>query len=177
MAADRIKKKFIGEEGQSMVEFALILPIILLLLLVPVDIYRFAHTKMLLNSANSDIISQVTYVEGMSSDTVKTTIQEHLNRSYADILDVTNVQFDKVELGTLREVDYNYLMYTSEKEDEPVFQDKFQLRTDAKYQVRELEVQLSYTTEPATFWGAMFFGDTMHIESSPYKRTIYCGGN
>ena len=49
------------EDGQEIVEFALILTLLIVLLMVPVDVFRYANTRMILNDAATAAVTSVDY--------------------------------------------------------------------------------------------------------------------
>ena len=55
----RLRSVTVAEGGQAIVEFALVLVLLIVLLMVPVDVFRYINTRMILNDAATDAVSRV----------------------------------------------------------------------------------------------------------------------
>lgn len=174
----RAKRKR-AEEGQSMVEFAILLPVLILLLLVPVDLYRYANYKMILKSAASESLGQVTYADvSLGLAETSTVLQDVIREYYGDKLDVGFVAMPVLTAGAGTPQSYTYYVYNSDKAlDNPTdFQAQFDSR-EAGYEVVTVQLQLSYPFEPITFWGAMFVPEGSVIQTPVYQRNVYMKGD
>ncbi len=165
-----------GEKGQGIVEFAIILPILLLLLLVPIDLYRVINAKMVLKSAASESISKINY-EDVGTEGLEGAILDIVDECFGDKFDM-----DKVEVSFLRESfpadkDYIYYVYSSDLADRypSNFQKQFDKRSSS-YKYKEVELQMSYNIKPITIFGNMFIGDSFDVKTPIYKRDIYMSG-
>ena len=165
-----------AESGQSLVEFAIILPILMLLLTLPVDFFRYLNTKMLLSSAAGESIGQLNYAAA-SSATAEDDILDTMSAYYGDRLDAGKVQVAKYDTGAINKKNYTYYVYTSDKAtpDPAHYWDQFDDRPSS-YQCMEVQVQFSYEVPTVTFWGTLFLGNTYEVLTPVYTRSIYAGG-
>ncbi len=163
------------EKGQSLVEFAIILPILILLLTLPVDYFRYINTKMLLNSAASESIGELSYTSA-SSGNPDNDIKQTLKDCYGDRLDSDKVQIS-IDKGIPEEKDYTYYVYSSAKADpDPLhFGEQFEERPSS-YECMEVQMRFSYEMSPVTYWGTVFLDDTFEVKTPTYTRKIYAGG-
>ncbi|WHH57945.1 TadE/TadG family type IV pilus assembly protein [Petroclostridium sp. X23] len=164
-----------AETGQSLVEFAIILPILVLLLTLPVDFFRYVNTKMILSSAASESISRLNYASVSSGNAVNE-IMQTINDYYGDRLDSSRVQIS-FNMGSLEDENYTYYVYSSAKAnpDPSHYWDQFEDRP-ASYQCMEVQVQFSYELSPITYWGVLFLGSTFDVQTPAYTRNVYAGG-
>lgn len=162
------------ECGQAIVEFALILPILLLLLLLPFDFYRCINMKMILNSAASESLCQVDYAS-IANGTLANDLMDIIRTTYGDQLDAGRVTVEKLDLGAKSTETYTYYVYSSDKADPGNFWNQFESRPSS-YEGQHIELQLSYEIEPVTMWGEMFLGASYQVKSRSFSRTIYAGG-
>lgn len=164
------------ETGQSLVEFAIILPILVLLMTLPVDFFRYINTKMILNSAATECIGQLTYasVSSSSSLEMEEKIRDMICDYYGDRLDNEKVQITFTK-GNHDTEDYTYYVYSSLLAGEANFGDRFEGRSSS-YQCQEVQVDFSYQMSPITYWGEIFLGDTFDIQTPAYNRKLYAGG-
>lgn len=81
-------KKIRGEKGQSIIEFALVLPILLMFLGMAFDIGRVIDAKILVQSASSESIRQVTSRSSMTGEIngVLATYYDRLDQSNLEVL-------------------------------------------------------------------------------------------
>ena len=161
------------EKGQAVVEFGILLPILIILLLVPVDLYRYANVKMILKSAASESISRLTYMEisgGNSASAIRQTVKDY----FGDKLDTGRVTISHLELNPSSEEKYTYYVYSSEKANNNPgnFQAQFD-RRDSSYECIEVELQMTYTLNTVTPWGNLFLDDPFKIVTPVYSRNIY----
>lgn len=163
-----------NEHGQAIVEFALILPILLILLLLPIDFYRYIDMKMLLNSAASESLSQLDYAS-VSSGSTASNLMNTIHLTYGDQMDTGRVTINKLELGSTDTKNYTYYVYSSDKADPSNFWNQFEERPST-YQCQSVELQLSYELQPITFWGRWMLGSSCRINSRCFSRAIYAGG-
>lgn len=164
-----------AEKGQSLVEFAIILPLLVLLLTLPVDYFRYINTKMILSSAASESIGQLNYASVSSGNPVNN-IRQTIKDYYGDRLDSGKVHID-FNKGSLKKENYTYYVYSSAKADpDPAhYWDQFEERPSS-YQCMAVQVQLSYELSPVTYWGVLFLGDTFDVQTPAYTRNIYVAG-
>lgn len=182
-------KELKEETGQSIVEFALILPLLILLLMGPVEYYRFISKKITLNSAASDILVQMRYEDfeeptfDQTKEKFKYEFKQRLKRSYGDQLNVDHIDIQannfNNQLGTHGTFDlqeknkeYMYYVYSSDREQDA---NKFDQRP-SNYTYTTVTVKLSYDAEPLTFVGRSLLGDHFKVETRPYTRSIYKNG-
>lgn len=163
------------ESGQSFVELAMILPILIILLTLPIDYFRYISTKTILSSAASDSIVQLNYAS-IASGTAVADIKTTLNINYGDRLDTGSVlvTFDTSAPVTK---DYSYYVYSSALADpDPEdYWNQFEDR-ESNYQVEDVELQFSYELTPITFWGKLFLGSSINVQTPVYTRSLYAGG-
>lgn len=162
------------ESGQAIVEFALILPLLLLILLLPIDFYRCINTKMILNSAASESLCQADYAS-VANGTLANDLMDTIRATYGDQLDAGRVTVEKLDLGAKSTETYTYYVYSSDKADPGNFWNQFESRPSS-YEGQHIELQLSYEVEPITIWGEMFLGTSYQVKSRSFSRTIYAGG-
>ncbi|WP_276981245.1 TadE/TadG family type IV pilus assembly protein [Johnsonella ignava] len=164
-------KKFLKcELGQSVVEFALVFPILLLMFLPAMEYYRYIRTKMLLNTAASE--SLATLISGQGESDIRAT----MNRTFSDKLDVNNIRIDFINSGDIDEP-YTYYVYSSDRSASGVaFSDQFEARP-SRYVKNKISVQLSYTMRPITLFGEKFLGNTFTVRSKVFERDVYVKGN
>ena len=107
----KFSKKVFSEKGQALTEFAIILPIILLLLMLPFDYARLIYTKMNLNSAATEALASLKPgdVGGSgSSGSASQVILDSINRSYGRNIDVGRVSIDRLDVGNEGRKNYTY---------------------------------------------------------------------
>ncbi|HZK57086.1 MAG TPA: TadE/TadG family type IV pilus assembly protein [Clostridia bacterium] len=165
-----------GERGQGIVEFAIILPILLLLLLVPIDLYRVINAKMILKSAASESISKINY-EDVGIGGLEDAILDIVDECFGDKFDMDEVEISFLKEGPLVDKDYIYYVYSSDLADQNPgnFQKQFDKRSSS-YKYREVELQMSYNIRPITIFGNMFIGNSFDVKTPVYKRDIYISG-
>ncbi|MEY8353959.1 TadE/TadG family type IV pilus assembly protein [Lachnospiraceae bacterium 54-53] len=164
-----------GEEGgQSVLEFALVLPILVLLLMIPLDFFIYMNTQMTLSSAASECISRLDY-PSVSSGTGGTTVMEVLVQDFSERLDPGMVTIEELNAGSSQKTDYTYYVYSSDLADPSDFAGQFESRP-ASYRFAQLNLQLSYERTAVTFWGALFLGNTYEVKTPVYSRNVYING-
>ncbi len=179
-------KKVREESGQSILEFALILPLLLLLALVPVDFFRYAVTRMNLESAAVDALNHVTG-EDLSDGTkgkAEETIQTVLLNLYTGE-GKPKISFDEFILVEGDEnAEYPYYVYFSDRSGEDAFGDRFEKRF-SNYSYYRASLQLSCDFKPVTLLGKGYFlfgsenrGDerTVTVYSSVVRKDIFAEG-
>jgi Flp pilus assembly protein TadG len=102
-----------NESGQSVIEFALILPILVLLLTIPVDFFLYMNTQMTLSSAAGDCISRLDYSD-ISSGTGSNKVKEVVSQNFTERLDPGKVQITELNAGSRNKNDYSYYVYSSD---------------------------------------------------------------
>lgn len=165
-----------SENGQSIVEFALILPILILLLSLPVDLYRYMDMKVMLSNAASESIGELDY-ETMASGDGPQQIVQVVEDHYGDRLDHSKVQLKVLSEGGAVEIPYTYYVYSSALADpSPAnYWSQFESRA-GNYQCAQVRLQLAYDMKPVTFWGSLFLGDSFEVKTREYSRNLYVRG-
>ncbi len=174
--AEKKQTSIAKESGQSLVEFALLLPILMLLLLIPVDLYRYANAKMILKSAASEGISQLTYADVSTGDTANA-LRQTVEDYYGDKLDTGRVTISLLNESPPFAENYTYYVYSSEKaiENPTNFWNQFESR-NSSYKCMEVQVQMTYTLKPVTFWGSLLLGSSFDVVTPVYSRDVYVTG-
>lgn len=162
------------ENGQSVMEFALILPILVLLFTLPVDFFLYMNTQMTLSSAASESISHLDYSD-IISGTGSNRVMEVIVDNYTERLDPGRVTIMELNAGSSDKNDYSYYVYSSDLSNPTDFGSQFEVRPGS-YQFSEVQLQLSYERSPVTFWGALFLGNTYEVKTPVYSRNIYISG-
>lgn len=175
---DRLKKEketqsFRSERGQALVEFALLLPVMILFLMLPFEYYRYIRTKMTLDSAACSSLAELDY-GSVESSVTSAHIIGIIGRLYGGALKPADVAVDQLSVGGKSKEEYTYYVYSSDKADND-FADQFD-RRDSNYQCREVKIRLSYQMRPVTLLGRMFLGDSYTIKTREYSRVVYSGG-
>lgn len=151
----QIKKRFLREEaGQSIIEFALLLPVLILLVLAPVDFFRYALMKMNLESAAAEAINQVTEAE-WKTGSAEAAVRKVLDNAYAGAFPDVRVEvFPKTAAEVQNHLEtnrYTYYVYSSKTDD---YEER-----PSNYSYCEATVTLSCRFTPITWIGAQYFQD------------------
>jgi len=162
------------ENGQSVMEFALILPILVLLFTVPVDFFLYMNTQMTLSSAASESINRLEYSD-IYAGTGSNKVMEVIVQNFTERLDPGRVVIEELEAGLSNKNDYTYYVYSSDLANPADFGSQFEVRPGS-YQFTEVQLQLSYERSPVTFWGTLFLGNTYEVKTPVYSRSIYISG-
>lgn len=162
------------ESGQSVLEFALILPVLVLLLTLPVDFFLYMNTQMTLSSAASECISRLDYSD-LSSGTVSNKVMQVISQNFTERLDPGMVNIKELNAGSSNKNDYSYYVYSSDLANPSDFGSQFEMRPGS-YQYTEVQLQLSYERSTVTFWGTLFLGNTYEVKTPVYSRNIYLSG-
>lgn len=172
MSIININRKIREESGQSLAEFALIVPILILMLMIPIEYYRIISTKIILNSAATDALVQLDK-EAVTVDNIYMKITDNIAASYADNIDM-NKLVKVVKLGSTVENNYKYYVYSSDKKNSD-FSKQFDIR-DSNFKTQRVKLKLRYSIEPITLLGKTFLNDKFEIETREYQRDIYLEG-
>lgn len=169
-----LRSVIVEEDGQEIVEFALIVTLLIVLLMVPVDVFRYANTRMILNDAATDAVSSVDY-DSIEHNTYKSKILKSVQDSYGSRLDNVDIAEIKVQNDETRDP-YTYHVFNSDKQGELLYADKFDGRS-SNYHYKKVSLTLSCTEKAITPFGGMFFGG-MHwtIKSDPETCNVYTKG-
>lgn len=162
------------EDGQEIVEFALIVTLLIVLLMVPVDVFRYANTRMILNDAATDAVSSVDY-DSIEDKTYKSKILKSVQNSYGSRLN--DVDIDKIEVQNDETSDpYTYHVFNSDNQGALLYSDKFDGRS-SNYHYKKVSLTLSCTETAITPFGGMFFGGPKWtIKSDPETCNVYTKG-
>ena len=171
----RFLRSMIAEEdGQEIVEFALILTLLIVLLMVPVDVFRYANTRMILNDAATGAVTSVDY-DSIEHNTYRSKILKSVQDSYGSRLDSVDIAEIKVQSDESKD-DYTYQVFNSDKQKDPQYSKQFDGR-DSNYHYRNVSLTLSCTEKAITPFGVMFFGSmSWTIKSDPKTCSVYTKG-
>ncbi len=172
----RFLRSMIAEEdGQEIVEFALILTLLIVLLMVPVDVFRYANTRMILNDAATAAVTSVDY-DSIEDNTYQSKILDSVRNSYGTRLDNVDIAEIKVQSDESKD-DYTYQVFNSDKQTKPQYSDQFEGRA-SNYHYKNVSLTLSCTEKAITPFGGMFFGGSMTwtIKSDPKTCSVYTKG-
>ena len=184
-------KRIREEDGQSILEFAFLLPVLLLLAVVPVDFFRYAVLRMNLRSAAVEALNQVTETDlsdGTKGKAVER-IRASVERTFGESLPPVEVAFDFTLAEVKTEEDsrdeegstfYYYYVYDSDLTGEEVYGNRFEKRK-SHYAYYKTSLQLSCKFQPATLIGKGYFrfasdGDGVTVQSSVVKKDIFAEG-
>ncbi len=124
-------KKIKNEIGQSLVEFALVLPIMLILLGMVVDVARIIDAKIMLQNAASESARQIVTEDQMESEVNRVIAQ------YYDRLDASNLDL-KVSKTNVKRRNYQYHSMTNQSMifvNNPSYIDTFDATVELNYSV------------------------------------------
>lgn len=163
------------EDGQEIVEFALIVTLLIVLLMVPVDVFRYANTRMILNDAATDAVSSVDY-DSIEHDTYKSKILKSVQASYGSRLNEVKIDSIVVQSDESKD-DYTYQVFNSDRQGQLLYSDKFDGRS-SNYHYKKVSLTLSCTENAITPFGGMLFGGDMKwtIKSDPETCNVYTKG-
>lgn len=161
------------EDGQEIVEFALILTLLIVLLMVPVDVFRYANTRMILNDAATGAVTSVDY-DSIEDNTYQSKIFNSVNASYGSRL--SDVQIVSFDVQNESKDDYTYQVFNSDKQNKTRYSEQFDGRK-SNYHYKNVSLTLSCTEKAITPFGGMFFGGTdWTIKSDPKTCSVYTKG-
>ena len=161
------------EDGQEIVEFALILTLLIVLLMVPVDVFRYANTRMILNDAATGAVTSVDY-DSIEHNTYRRKILDSVQASYDSRL--RNVQIVSFDVQDETEDKYTYQVFNSDRQKDPQYSKQFDGRK-SNYHYRNVSLTLSCSEKAITPFGGMFFGNTeWTIKSDPKTCSVYTKG-
>ncbi len=163
------------ESGQSIVEFALILPLLLIFLTLPIDYARLIYTQMVLNSAATEALAQVEPDNVAYTATLPDKIKDSVVKSYGDQIDVSAMHIEKLQVGNKDKKGYVYYVYNSDKGSDPSFAKWFEKR-NSNFHCRTVSLKLSVEFKPITFLGQQFLGSSRRIDTREYSRDVYAEG-
>lgn len=162
-----------NEEGQSFVEFALIVSVMCLLALVPIDLVRYASLRMALNDATASSLSNVNY-ESLAQGNYQESINASLQAAGRNKL--TNLRVKSIDLGAAGQQSYTYRVYSSDKEKEGNFNERFEDRP-SNYSYQTVTVRTQCEGRAITPLGALFTGGMdWTITSDSMSRNVYASG-
>lgn len=164
------------EEGQAVVEFALVLIILIMLLCAPIDLFRYINMRTMLCSAASESLTRVTYAS-VEGDSLEQDVRGIMTQTYGDRIDMNTVRVMTRRNGDVTREDYSYYVYSSALANPNPMQywSQFEKRP-ANYSWADIELQLAADFRPITFWGVMLLGDNVTVETPTYHMAVYAGG-
>lgn len=156
-----------NDSGQSITEFALLLPVLLLLVFTPVDYFLYIRMKMILNDAASQSVSELEY-DTMDSLNVENWIQTN----YGDKLNMEKLEISMSVTGENHP--YTYYVYDSELAslNPGDYSKQFDARA-AEYNSKNIKLKLTYEMKAVTFFGVQFLGDHYKVETAEYSRDVF----
>lgn len=166
MDADQKKRCRTGENGQGLVEFALVFSIMVMLFCMAVDIAHVVDAKILLQSAAGESVRHITtdQTEEMSSE-----VSDAVKNDY-DRLDSTKLQVS-VTAGPEQRRNYIYHARNGNRRDgTPVY-----VNQNCYFTYFNATVRLTYTVPIITPVGQLFFGK-QQIMSADYTKMVVIGG-
>lgn len=174
-----MRKKFLKtEEGQSIVEFSLILLMLINLLCIPIELFRFINLRTVLCSAATESLTQLKYESIKRGESyLRSDVVNLIRDSYGDRFEVAFMKMPVSETGVPQKTNYPYYVYSSELAggEDPAFE-HFEER-DASYEYVNVKLQLSITYEPITYIGQMavmgFLGDPISVKTPIYQTVVY----
>lgn len=171
-----MKNILANEKGQSFVEFALILPIILLIVTFSIDIFCYVNTRTILSSAAVECLAEVSYKDVVDK-TVETDINSILDKNYKTQLKLENVKINFSEKNNLIDKSYSFYVYSSElaESSSKKYWSQFEKRL-SNYKKQEVLLKIDYKMKPITFLGTFFLGKEINISTNEYSKMLYAGG-
>lgn len=161
-----------NEEGQAAVEFAIIVTVLALLLTAPIDLYRYASTKNVLNNAASEALAQIKADELDDSSALSSRALDAATAMYSDKVSGLTVASISASPSS-QKVTYDYRVYSSDRKGDA---DQFEARP-SNYTYRTVELSLSCNWSAVTFWGTLFIGSgDIQIASDVVTRDVFVGG-
>lgn len=162
-----------NEEGQSFVEFALIVSVMCLLALVPIDLVRYASLRMALNDATASSLSNVNY-ESLTKGNYHESINASLQAAGRNKL--SELRIESIDLGAAGQQSYTYRVYSSDKAKEDNFSARFEDRP-SNYSYQTITVRTQCQGRAITPLGALFTGGMdWTITSDSMSRNVYASG-
>lgn len=150
------KKHITGESGQSLAEFAYIVPILVLMFSFVVDFARVVDAKILVNNAAAEVVRTMS-LYGDDSHT-----EDVLYHNYGDRLDASRLTYT-VNKSPLKTDYYNYHSYSSGSwTTTPARQDYIDTTVTVKYDV-DIVMPLSQL---------IFGGDSLEVSSKFTSRVM-----
>lgn len=160
------------EDGQAAVEFAIVAVVLAFLIAMPIDLYRYAAAKMVLSSATSEALSQISADEIDDTSALSAHALDAANNMYGD--KVAGLAVSDVSVSpSSQKVDYDYRVYSSDRANES---DQFEARS-SNYSYKTVKLSLSCDWEPVTFLGTQVFGNgTVRIEGDALTKDVLVEG-
>ena len=166
-----MKRLTYQENGQSTVEFAVVLIVLVLLLAGPIDLYRYAYAKMTLDNATSEALSQVKASELDDQSLLSAHALSVAQGAYGD--KVEDLAVANVSVSSSQKVSYDYRVYSSDLEKDA---DKFETRP-SNYSYRTIGLSMSCNWSAVTVIGTIFLGSgDIQITSDPITRDVFVEG-
>ncbi|TGJ77405.1 TadE/TadG family type IV pilus assembly protein [Caproiciproducens galactitolivorans] len=152
--------KMYGERGQGLVEFALVLPVLLIILGAAVDLGRMINYKIILQNAASDSVRSMKQESDLNPDVIKSKLYE----KYGDQLDFS--QFQVRSSGG----DVQRKYYTYHANSWYGFVDR-----TSYYDYFDATISVNYRMKMATPVMAMIAGEAVTL-SSTFTGQVYING-
>lgn len=167
MNADRKNRSRTRENGQGLVEFALVFSMLVMLLCMAVDTARVVDTKILLQNAACESARRITSKKTMSSE-VYDALENDYDRLDSDRLEVN------LTGGANQRRDYIYHAHNSGYND-PYDKSDDYVQRNCYFTYFNATVKLTYTLPIVTPFAQLFFGK-QKIMSTNYTKMIVTGG-
>lgn len=162
-----------AEKGQAMVEFALIVSMMCILALVPLDLVRYAALRMSLNDVTASSLTNIGY-DSLRGGNYEGVLYASLEASGEGRF--TDLKVKNLSLGPLVQKKYNYRVYSSDKQNEANFSNRFENRS-ANYSYQTITLQTQCRDRALSPLGALFTGGMeWTVTSDPMTRNIYARG-
>lgn len=153
-------KKISDEEGQSLVEFALLIPLLIALCFLPLDFFRCAVMKMNVETAACEAAGALT-AENLDENTVNDMVRRTYGDTLPDVSASLTVSGEKTK-------EYTYRVYCSDS-------DGFEERR-SNYSYRTVTIKLTAKGKPVSPAGRAYYGEEWTVESGEIKKDVFMEG-
>ena len=162
------------EDGQEIVEFALIVTLLIVLLMVPIDVFRYVNTRMILSDAATDAVMSVDY-DSIEHHTYEDKILKSVQNSYGSRLN--EVKIDSIVVQSDDQMTkYTREVFNSDNQDKLLYSEQFDPR-NSNYHYKQVSLTLSCTEQAITPFGSIFFGGMKWtIKSDPKISNVSTKG-
>lgn len=155
-----VKKFYSNEGGQGLVQFAMVLPVLIIMLSMVVDLSRVINAKVLVNSAASECARYV--VEKADEPGTITSYIDHIIKvNYGDRLDISKLNAELSYEGDVEFEDYTYHKNKS---------DATGIAAQIKY--RDMKIIVTYELDLVMPLSKLIFGGNTVKISSFYQTRV-----